>query len=505
MSHALLLPQAALLRSVLEPLFVTYGVDLYLSAHVHAYERTFRVLNGSVCSPEDGAACGPVHIVNGDAGDPPLQYADLPARFTAQRHPGQAGYGELILNATKLEYQQTDALTGQTIDQLVLTKELPLSPVGEENFLEAVGWLAFATAVATGTCGFVKWVHADGLKRRNEALRHLRAEIAVTRQNSVLKSHLRGDVALVLRDPWPLPHCRTAIALACTELCGKGLETGPLPVPTDAEALQELRRALEKNQRQLLQRLNFQDEVLSLLLCKPRDAEDSETPLRSQVQHPPEPQHERESSKAALSFQDSVDVICEREQAIAVDDEAMNMTQESRIMEVAVSMEKVGEAEPRIFRSITEQDARLKNLASQWELEDDDDEEALRSNASQSDTVRRRTTRNSDFPKGWRGRLKVLVQSVPFEVFFAIGIIANAIFIGAEVEYFVNHPGPSRTFFTDDKSWVWNWMDFVIVVSAITETSIQVVMALLYAEPRLPQGWRAYQTSGSCESCASPG
>ncbi|CAJ1400198.1 unnamed protein product [Effrenium voratum] len=286
-------------------------------------------------------------------------------------------------------------------------------------------------------------------------------------------------------------------------------DQGPLPVPTDAEALQELRRALEKNQRQLLQRLNFQDEVLSLLLCKPRDAEDSETPLRSQVQHPPEPQHERESSKASPSFQDSVDVICEREQAIAVD-EAMNMTQESRIMEVAVSMEKVGEAEPRIFRSITEQDARLKNLASQWELEDadDDDEEALRSNASQSDTVRRRTTRNSDFPKGWRGRLKVLVQSVPFEVFFAIGIIANAIFIGAEVEYFVNHPGPSpvamevvgqlfnvlftvelslrlvadgRTFFTDDKSWVWNWMDFVIVVSAITETSIQVVMALLYA------------------------
>ncbi|CAJ1400207.1 unnamed protein product [Effrenium voratum] len=171
--------EAALLRSVLEPLFVTYGVDLYLSAHVHAYERTFRVLNGSVCTPEEGAACGPVHIVNGDAGDPPLQYADLPARFTAQRHPGQAGYGELILNATKLEYQQTDALTGQTIDQLVLTKELPLSPVGEENFLEAVGWLAFATAVATGTCGFVKWVHADGLKRRNEALRHLRAEIAV--------------------------------------------------------------------------------------------------------------------------------------------------------------------------------------------------------------------------------------------------------------------------------------------------------------------------------------
>ena len=68
--------QAARLRSVLEPLLVKcgiliffvssaccvtpffgadcqlgtrYKVDLYLSSQVHVYERTFRVLNGSVC------------------------------------------------------------------------------------------------------------------------------------------------------------------------------------------------------------------------------------------------------------------------------------------------------------------------------------------------------------------------------------------------------------------------------------------------------------------------
>eukprot|EP00435_Cladocopium_sp_Y103_P040230 s1325_g10.t3 len=181
--------EAARLRSVLEPLLVKYKVDLYLSSHVNVYERTFRVLNGSVCTMDGTAACGPVHILNGDAGDPPLQYADLPARFTAQRHPGQPGYGELMVNATTLQYRQLDALSGITTDQLLLTKTVVELPAEEENFLEAVGWLAFATALATGTCGFVKWVHADGLKRRNEALRHLRTEIAVLSGLPIKASH----------------------------------------------------------------------------------------------------------------------------------------------------------------------------------------------------------------------------------------------------------------------------------------------------------------------------
>ncbi|CAE8633700.1 unnamed protein product, partial [Polarella glacialis] len=42
--------EAARLRAVLEPLLGRYKVDMYLSAHVHAYERTFAVLNGSLCA-----------------------------------------------------------------------------------------------------------------------------------------------------------------------------------------------------------------------------------------------------------------------------------------------------------------------------------------------------------------------------------------------------------------------------------------------------------------------
>lgn len=170
--------EAAKLRAVLEPLLVKYSVDLYLASHVHAYERTFHVRNGSVCTANGTETCGPVHILNGDAGDPPLKYADLPARFSAHRHPGQPGYGEITVNATTLQYRQLDAV-GSVNDQLFMTKTVIDLGAEEEYFLEAVGWLAFATALATGTCGFVKWVHADGLKRRNEAIRHLRTEIAV--------------------------------------------------------------------------------------------------------------------------------------------------------------------------------------------------------------------------------------------------------------------------------------------------------------------------------------
>eukprot|EP00933_Yihiella_yeosuensis_P015925 TRINITY_DN13747_c0_g1_i1.p1 TRINITY_DN13747_c0_g1~~TRINITY_DN13747_c0_g1_i1.p1 ORF type:complete len:567 (-),score=115.09 TRINITY_DN13747_c0_g1_i1:246-1946(-) len=179
--------EAATLRAVLEPFLTRYNVDLYLSAHVHAYERTFPVRNGSLCferrrpSPEDD--CGPIHIMNGAAGLPPLEYKDLPARWTVQRHPGQFGYGHItVINSSHLLYRQIDSETGAASDEHMLVKDFASNGVSkdeDEVFLEAVGWLAFATALVTVTCGFVKWVHEDGLKRRNEAMRNLRTEIAV--------------------------------------------------------------------------------------------------------------------------------------------------------------------------------------------------------------------------------------------------------------------------------------------------------------------------------------
>ena len=51
------------MRASLEPMFARAGVDVVVSGHVHAYERTSRVLDHSP-SP-----CGPVHITIGDGGN----------------------------------------------------------------------------------------------------------------------------------------------------------------------------------------------------------------------------------------------------------------------------------------------------------------------------------------------------------------------------------------------------------------------------------------------------
>jgi len=185
-------PQALRLRTVLEPLLLRHHVDLYLSAHLHAYERTFPVHNGSVCpgaGPDEPAGlgvvelpCAPVHIVNGDAGVPPLHYETMPARWTAQRHQGVPGHGELIVyNGTHLQYRHVE-VSGTVSDEFWLLKPQDLAhdpAVEEENFLEALFWLAFATGGLTSTIAFIRWSHNDGLKRHHEALSTLRVELSV--------------------------------------------------------------------------------------------------------------------------------------------------------------------------------------------------------------------------------------------------------------------------------------------------------------------------------------
>lgn len=55
------------MRIQLEPLFVKYSVDLGLWGHVHSYERSCPVINGT-CKVDNEHPKGPVHIVIGMAG-----------------------------------------------------------------------------------------------------------------------------------------------------------------------------------------------------------------------------------------------------------------------------------------------------------------------------------------------------------------------------------------------------------------------------------------------------
>jgi len=189
MSHIACGVEGVRLRAVLEPLFVEHGVDAYFSAHLHAYERSYPVSTGALCPSETRNPrllenpCAPIYVVNGDAGQPPLRYHTPPATWTAQRRPGSPSHGELTLhNTTHLQYRQL-ATSGIVRDEFWLVKQDDSLAqdvvVMEEPFLDAVFWLACATLAITVSCGFIRWVHGDGVKRRDEALRNLRVELSV--------------------------------------------------------------------------------------------------------------------------------------------------------------------------------------------------------------------------------------------------------------------------------------------------------------------------------------
>lgn len=40
-------------QTQIEPLMVKYGVDMYLSGHMHMYERTYPLINGNVIQKGD--------------------------------------------------------------------------------------------------------------------------------------------------------------------------------------------------------------------------------------------------------------------------------------------------------------------------------------------------------------------------------------------------------------------------------------------------------------------
>eukprot|EP00971_Amphidinium_carterae_P337150 6473844-Amphidinium_carterae.1 len=122
---------ALALRQMLEPLFQKFKVDLYLAAKLNAYERTYPVHDGRDCESQRARRPGrirntcqwTVHVLEGNAGDPPLQYHGPPATWTAYRWWAQPGYGEITVhNATHLHYRQILAPTATQGDDFWLLK-----------------------------------------------------------------------------------------------------------------------------------------------------------------------------------------------------------------------------------------------------------------------------------------------------------------------------------------------------------------------------------------------
>lgn len=85
------------MMAAMEPLLYAAGVDIVLSGHVHAYERTKRAYNGKSDS------CGPVHITIGDGGNKEglaRRYKDPQPEWSVFRE-ASFGHGELkIVNSS---------------------------------------------------------------------------------------------------------------------------------------------------------------------------------------------------------------------------------------------------------------------------------------------------------------------------------------------------------------------------------------------------------------------
>eukprot|EP00913_Durusdinium_trenchii_P005555 g5176.t1 len=206
------------------------------------------------------------------------------------------------------------------------------------------------------------------------------------------------------------------------------------------------------------------------------------------------------------------------------DVEASQVAVQSLIVETSQAfqseMDKVGVQEPKMFRTLTHQERKMRKRASQVELPQEldlEDQYSLCDSPTESVSLRRPTVsaKRSEGPGGWRKNLRRVVLSLPFETFFAFCILSNAVFLGVEVEYYVHNPGPmpfaielvgqlynlaflveivlrmvalGSTFFTGE-TWAWNWMDLLIVFSAIAETVVQVTLSLIHSDTWHTAGW----------------
>ena len=107
----------------LEDLFKKYKVNLYISSHVHAYERLYPTLYGKIVQYNYTNPQTYVHLMTGNAGvnnDMDVFTTILP--FSAKRINGtMVGYGILnIVNSTQLKWKQLNAKTHIVVDEMTL-------------------------------------------------------------------------------------------------------------------------------------------------------------------------------------------------------------------------------------------------------------------------------------------------------------------------------------------------------------------------------------------------
>jgi hypothetical protein len=118
------------MQLAVEALLYSAKVDIVISGHVHAYERSCKTYNYSC------VADGPLYLTVGDGGTPEglaATWVEPCPAWSAYRQ-GSWGHGELEpLNATHLSWRwrQNDDLTPSHVDELVLVKGQQVADAGK--------------------------------------------------------------------------------------------------------------------------------------------------------------------------------------------------------------------------------------------------------------------------------------------------------------------------------------------------------------------------------------
>lgn len=117
---------SAHIRGLFEPLFHEFGVDVYLTGHVHNYERTWPVLNGTAENQSYDKAKNTVHVVIGSAGDNEgltNRWETCPA-WSVAREGEHVGYADMIFrDANTLVFNYRNAASGAIMDSFTITKD----------------------------------------------------------------------------------------------------------------------------------------------------------------------------------------------------------------------------------------------------------------------------------------------------------------------------------------------------------------------------------------------
>jgi len=114
-------------QKTIEPLMLKYKIDLYLSGHMHMYERIHSVIDGKVVSwgPIYNNPPAPVHVVQATGGVfTDWEYVYPQPEWSAVRND-YIGYAKLhIYNSTFLDYIFIHWDTGAIVDQFSIFKNV---------------------------------------------------------------------------------------------------------------------------------------------------------------------------------------------------------------------------------------------------------------------------------------------------------------------------------------------------------------------------------------------